>query len=347
MNDSLKAIIFLLSDGKFHSGLDLAETLQISEIKVQSLIEELAEWDLEIESLPQQCYRLKGGLSLLDKEKIYSCLEKNAAEKLPLLEVFDCISSTNDYLLELDRVHSKSNWAILAERQTQGRGRQGRVWISPFARNIHLSLLWHFSKNANELSCLSLAIAISVLESLQDLTFTKNLETPQKLGIKWPNDIIYDQQKLGGILIEFSPQSLQTRSCSAVVIGIGVNASMPPNISGINQVWTDIQKITQQTVDRSVLAGTLLDGIIKGIILFEEQGFLPFVEKWYEYDLTFGKKVSVITHDKTILGVGRGINDQGHFLLETENGTIERFMSGDVSIRLANETKLPGPLALL
>lgn len=340
MNATLKEIIDLLSDGKFHSGLDLAETLQISEIKVQKLIEELAEWDLKIELLPQQCYRLKGGLSLLNKESIYNCLEQGTAEKLPTLEVFDCISSTNDYLLEPERVHSKSNWATFAERQTRGRGRQGRVWISPFARNIHLSLLWHFSKNANELSCLSLAVAISVLEALKDFGISKNL------GIKWPNDIIYDHQKLGGILIEFSPQSLKSNSCSAV-IGVGVNASMPPDIGGITQVWTDIQKITQQTVDRNKLAAYLLNGIIKGVFRFEEEGFQAFTQKWSSYDLTMDKKVSVITHEKIINGIGRGINAEGHFLLENESGALLSFTSGDVSIRLANEATAPAPLVVL
>lgn len=327
MNENLKKLIFILQDGNFHSGEHLGKTLGLTRSAIWKLIKQLSAWDFEIESATNKGYRIPGGLSLLHKENILSYLSNDAQQHLAQLEILDITTSTNDYLLNILQKNTTRTYACFAEKQTHGKGRRGRSWTAPFARNIYLSLLWHFHTDPGELSGLSLVVAISIIETL------KSYPIIQPLGIKWPNDILANNHKLAGILIELVGQSHDV--CSAV-IGIGLNIHMPSN-QYITQPWTDLHTLTKANnniIDRNTVAGRLLEQLIKQILLFQTQGFQPFMQTWQALDLTFGKPVSLSTATATLQGIGRGINEQGYFLLETVDG-IKSFTSGEVSLRLS------------
>ena len=330
MSETLKKLLALLSDGAFHSGEHLGKALGITRSAIWKLIKQLSAWDLEIESITNKGYRIQGGLSLLSSAKILPYLSESSKPFVEL-EVWDSLPSTNDYLLKIERgKKTKTNIACFAERQTEGRGRRGRGWVSPFAQNIYLSILWHFVEDPCALSGLSLAVGISIIETLRKLGITK------PLGIKWPNDIYSDHQKLGGILIELSGEA---HDASSMVIGVGLNVAMSSKIKPelLMEPWTDVQSLMGKSaiVDRNALAGSLLHGLIETILQFEAGGFAGFKEKWQTLDLSFGKPVSVLTATQTLQGIGCGINEEGHFLLETEKGELKRFSSGEVSLRLS------------
>lgn len=329
MTETLKKLIEILQDGKFHSGEQIGKSLNITRSAIWKLMKQLSTRGLEIESVTNKGYRMSEPLILLEKEKILSLLSQKSIAQLDELDVLESIPSTNDYLLDPSKVKSKKTIACLAECQTRGKGRRGRTWVSPFAKNIYLSLLWHFKEDPSALAGLSLAIAISIIEALEMYGIT------QTLGVKWPNDLYCNDHKLAGILIELSGEVYDT--CSAV-IGLGLNVYMPKTYQdGISQPFTHLQALSTEKIDRNKIASLLLHGLIQTILVFEREGFEPFRKRWSKYDLTLGKPVSVITAGHTFEGIGRGIDQNGLFLLEDKTGTIKSFSSAEVSIRF-NQT---------
>ncbi len=334
MTQTLKTLIQILSDGEFHSGEHLGKQLSLTRSAIWKLIKQLKDWDLEIESVTNKGYCIAGGLTLLETARLSSFIKKTQQKELRCIEIFDSLPSTNDYLLTLkstktDLITHKQNRACFAEKQTQGKGRRGRTWVSPFAKNIYLSLLWYFAKDPSELSGLSLVIAIATIETLQTFGIANDL------GIKWPNDVLWKNYKLAGILIELSGEVNDT--CSAV-IGIGLNVKMSNTTlynRNISQPWMDLERITKKTIDRNQLAGMLLNNLIKAILRFQQEGLKAFLAKWQTLDLTFNKPVVIITNTTALSGIGRGINEHGHFLLEIKPSQIKHFASGEVSLRLA------------
>lgn len=354
LNKSLKKIILLLKDGNFHSGEQLGKTLQLTRSAIWKSIKQLKTLGIEIESCTNRGYKIPGGLDLLNKEEILNILNnldfkqsKTSAFPQLHIEIFDSIPSTNDYLLNLcsTSTSAKKTVACFAERQTKGKGRLGRVWISPFAKNLYFSLLWHFPNDPSELSGLSLAAAIAVVQTLKQFGITDDL------SLKWPNDVLYKNQKIAGILIELT---CEAHNICSTVIGIGLNIDMPTQFqSKITQPWTDIKSILKseasqtqkpsqgvsedysqllKNLNRSKLAGTLLNELIKTVVLFQNQGFQAFIPIWKSLDATFNSEINVQTVQGQIKGIGRGINAQGHFLLEHPNGEIKHYSSGEISI---------------
>lgn len=334
MTRTLKTLIQILSDGEFHSGERLGKQLSLTRSAIWKLIKQLACWDLEIESVTNKGYCIPGGLTLLETAKISSFIKKSQKSQLEQIEIFDSLPSTNDYLLNVKSTNAspeapKKNRACFAEKQTQGKSRRGRTWVSPFAKNIYLSLLWHFEKDPSELSGLSLAIAIATVKTLHAFGIAKDF------GIKWPNDVLWENHKLIGILIELSGEANDV--CNAV-IGVGLNVNMPNSAlydRNISQPWTDLQRLSNQKIDRNKLAGILLNNLIATASLFQKQGLAAFLPQWQKLDLTFNKPVTIITNTTELQGIGRGINEHGHFLLEIKPGQIKHFPSGEVSLRLS------------
>lgn len=327
MTKTLQQLIRILGDGAFHSGERLGEQLSLTRSAIWKLVKQLSAWDLDIESITNKGYRIPGGLSLLETTKILPFVEKAQQNQLAQIDLFDSLPSTNDYLLNLK---SKHNHACFSEKQTVGKGRRGRTWISPFAKNIYLSILWHFEKDLSELSSLSIAIAVSVIDTLQQFGIA------QKLGIKWPNDVLCEKNKLAGILVELSGT---TNDICSAVIGVGLNVHMSNatlSSQNITQPWTSLQSLTDQKIDRNKLAGLLLNNLIATTSTFQKQGLTTFLTKWKKLDLTFGKPVTIIAHTTEFQGIGRGINEQGHFRLEIAPNQIKNFASGEVSLHLGS-----------
>lgn len=340
----IEKLINHLSDGEFHSGEQLGKTFGLTRSGIWKIVKQFKTWGIEIDSITNKGYRIPGGLELLDPEKIRALIEPAQQVKLNNLEIFNTITSTNDYLLNHSSEKKEETIACFAERQTQGKGRRGRAWISPFAKNIYLSLLWHFPSDPSTLSGLSLAVALAVVSALKEYGVTKHIR------VKWPNDVLWKNQKLAGILIELSCEAHNT---CRTVIGIGINLDMS-SFSGdeISQPWIDIKTILQDiqqeqaisskmstdnvckatSINRNTFAGTLLNELIKTVILFQNEGLTPLIPLWQTLDITFGKIITIQTPTTVITGISRGIDAHGHFLLENSNGEIKSYSSGEISI---------------
>jgi BirA family biotin operon repressor/biotin-[acetyl-CoA-carboxylase] ligase len=321
-------LLKLLSDGEFHSNETLSNTLNLSRDDVWHTLQQLIHHGVQVETLMGKGHRIPHGIELLQREKIDTELSDVAKNKLAELILLEEVDSTSDYLLANSKSFADKNVACFAEYQTQGRGRHGKRWIAPYGTNIYFSLLWHFAKTPTQISGLSLAIAITVTMVLERYGIKEGV------SVKWPNDVLYYGRKLGGILLDVASEN--HNGCIAV-IGIGLNTHMPAvTANQIDQPWTDIQQITHSKPKRNYLAGLLLNELIHSLLLFTEQGLVPFLPAWRHLDRLIGKTVSLEIAGKQIRGIMQDISDKGELILLDQNNQEKHYLSGELSLRFSS-----------
>ncbi len=324
VTDHQKKLIELLSDAQFHSGTELAKALSISRSAVCKQLKAVTELGLNINAVSGKGYCLDQPIQLLDRKKILQQLNPDVAELIAELEIHRCIDSTNRYLLEKAQTPQLNARVSVAEYQSAGKGRRGRTWVSPFGSNIYLSLLWRFQQGPAAISGLSLAIGVAVIRALAECGI-------QGVGLKWPNDIYWQNKKLGGILIEVTGES--NGPCSAVV-GLGMNFYLPHHMAKtIEQEWVDLTQILADDSSelRNTLVAKLLNQMIAVMHDFEHQTLAAYLQEWREYDCMRDKKVQIFWAQQTVEGTVKGINDEGLLLLEDAQGQIKPYASGEVS----------------
>jgi len=323
ISDKQKKILSLLADGEFHSGTELAIALGISRSAVWKQLNGLTELGLQHSAVSGKGYRLENSLELLVASKINAVVNDQAGALMSSLEIHDQIDSTNRYLVERSQNNGLSGSVCFAEYQTDGKGRRGRQWVSPYGCNIYLSILWRFQQGPAAISGLSLAIGVAVIRALKQ-------HQVADIGLKWPNDIYSQGKKLGGILVEVSGET--DGPCSAV-IGLGLNLFLPEaKAQGITQAWTDLTKITgQKRLFRNKLAGTLLNHLLPVIAEYEGIGIHAYLDEWRDYDCLSGQAATLFVGQQQFEGMVRGIDDNGMLLIERPDGSIQTFASGEVS----------------
>jgi BirA family transcriptional regulator, biotin operon repressor / biotin---[acetyl-CoA-carboxylase] ligase len=282
---------------------------------------------LEIESVKGRGYRIPGGVELLDRGAISSGLSAEAEALLGELAIHEVIDSTNAEALRRIEAGARSGLVCTAEQQTSGRGRRGRDWVSPFGRNLYLSLVWEFTRGAAALEGLSLAVGVAAARALSGCGV-------EGVELKWPNDLLFQQRKLGGVLLEMVGDA--TGVCQ-VVVGVGINVLMPASAGeDIDQPWTDLGMLPGEgePPSRSVLLGALLSELLTLLAGFEEGGFGPWREPWQELDAHAGSAVILTAGEEQTAGVARGVDERGALLLETSLG-IKPVYGGELSLRAA------------
>ena len=192
--NSRRQLLHLLADGQWHSGEALAGRLGLSRAAVWKQLGILRDQlGLNIHSVRGRGYKLPEKLELLDADRIRSLLANTSHDWISHIEIHDTITSTNSYLMEQASAVLQSGHVCLAERQSEGRGRRGRHWVSPFGSNIYLSLFWAYGLAPAALSGISLAAGLAVIRALRQLGVSD-------IGLKWPNDILVDERKISGML---------------------------------------------------------------------------------------------------------------------------------------------------
>lgn len=322
-----------LCDGRFHSGEILAENLNVSRAVISTQVAELNALDLGIEAVPGKGYRLPGGLELLSAERLHYALDVPTREMIETVDIVPQLDSTNAELLRRPPITPGRAAVCVAERQSAGRGRRGREWVSPFARNLYLSVAWDFVEGVAVLWGLSLAVGVAVAEALLKC----GLPAPR---LKWPNDIHYEGRKCGGVLIEVNGDA--AGPCRAVV-GIGLNVRMPAaSAAAVDQPWIDLAAVAGKVpLARNALLAAVLNEVVPLLRSYPERGFAPLRSRWCALDAHAGRQVMVDMGNRRVAGVARGVDQRGGLLLETASG-IQTIHSGDVSLRVAAADAMAG-----
>jgi BirA family biotin operon repressor/biotin-[acetyl-CoA-carboxylase] ligase len=311
-----------LSAEETRSGEAIAHELGCSRTAVWKHVEHLRALGIEIDAVAGKGYLLGEPLEFLDKDLILDAIDPLLRQQLRGLQIESSLDSTNSAIrrLALEDQHAA---VILAEHQTGGRGRRGRQWHSPFGRNIYISIGWMFERAMSELGCLPLLVALATAQALTRAGLTGH-------RVKWPNDLLLDDRKLCGCLVEMQGDS--QGPCYAV-LGVGINVHMPSSeaTAGIDQPWTDLHSRLPDC-SRNTLAALLLEELLGGLTLFAGHGFQPFKDAWEQMDGLRGQAIKVFAGNEVVHGTASGIDETGALLLNTGK-QILKLHSGEVSLR--------------
>jgi len=323
---SSQKLLELLGDGELHSGAAIAAALGVSRTAVWKQLERLRDLGLEIHGEAGQGYRIDQPYTALDAARIRGCLPTGASGYLASLETLWEVDSTNSRVLELLREQPAPGATVcLAEYQTAGRGRRGRRWMSPPGCGIWLSVGWTWEVPPRELPTLSLATGAVVAEYLDKAGATG-------VELKWPNDLLLEGGKLGGILIDVQGDSAGPLTA---VVGLGLNLSVPAITTAA--VAADSRALpvglrgSGVTADRNELAAGLCGALIDMLQDYENTGFAPYRGVWSARDAMQGKQV-IVSGGQTAEGIALGVSEEGYLVVATAEGEVQ-IGAGDVSLR--------------
>lgn len=317
-------ILRLLSDGSFHSGTDLGKKLGITRAAVCKNVHQLAQAGLEVHRVTGRGYKLDTPLRLLERAQILKWLGAAAADIRDRLHVLDEVDSTNRYLAEQIVTDRDINGTTcVAEAQPGGRGRRGRSWITTPYCNLMLSMAWRFPGGPGLVSGLSLAAGVALLRALEEYGVSD-------AGLKWPNDVLWDNRKLAGLLVDVQGEAAGP---TRIILGIGINGYISPqDATHIDQPWIDLQGISGETTDRNRLAALVLRQLLGMFRQFEARGFAPFRAEWQERHLFQGRRVRLLQGEREFTGTAEGIDETGGLIIRHARNR-QVFHSGEVSLR--------------
>lgn len=315
-------ILQLLSDGHTHSGERLGETLGISRAAVWKQIATLRKKGLEIEVVSGKGYRLQNRVEAWDGDRLMAGIDPALRSLLALVVTEEVTGSTNDVVGACMREHPGGAVVCIAEEQTAGRGRRGRNWFSPWGRNFYGSLGWIFPEGIMALEGLSLAIGVAVVRALHRYGVVG-------ASLKWPNDLVVGEAKLGGILIEVQAEA--GGPCQAI-IGLGLNLSLPPDAEALlGRAVMDLATLSGKPIERNRLGSLLIEEILRLLSDYPRGRFASVRDEWLALDAFRDASVVVTGLSDGLEGVARGVDERGALLVETAQGTV-RVQAGEVSL---------------
>ena len=252
----------------------------------------------------------------LDRQRVDRELDAATREILTDLEVFEIIDSTNTYLAGVAAPPRGRLRVVIAEEQTAGRGRQNRKWVSPRGLGLYQSFAYSIENKRHDLSALTLALGVGVLDALTTLGISGT-------RLKWPNDLVAEDAKLGGLLAE----TRMAGDALVVIAGIGINVTMDDRTrelaeSGWAQRGISLADITAAPPDRNRLASAVTNAVAGVFRGFEDAGLAAYVERWRMADWLLGQGIQVETPAVVHSGIAAGVDDSGALLVQTESGIV-------------------------
>jgi BirA family biotin operon repressor/biotin-[acetyl-CoA-carboxylase] ligase len=238
------------------------------------------------------------------------------------VHVYDSIDSTNAQAMRLIERGEPLPLLVLAERQTAGRGRRGRKWVSPFGENLYYSLAMRVDGGMRRLEGLSLLVGLAVVKMLREMGING-------AGLKWPNDVLVGGRKLAGVLLELTGDPADV--CH-VVIGVGINVNMRAS-EEVDQAWTSMLLECGGVIDRNQVVARLNKELSAYLSAHREAGFGAFQAEWEGNHLWQGRSVTLLAGSSAVEGVVVGIDAVGALRLKVGD-QIQSFSGGELSLRL-------------
>lgn len=318
---SLYRLLPLLAHEHYQSGQKLAEHLGVTRPTISNWVSELQGLGIDVYTVKGRGYRLAEPISLLDRQAILDALPPDLAQKMAVFDVRPDLDSTNRWVME-KRVEP-GRWVVCtADYQHQGRGRRGRPWRSPPASSVMVSVAVREPLPVKALYCASLIIGVAVARAIRHTTGVE-------MALKWPNDLYYRQQKLGGILCELQGNPLDQ---PVLVIGIGLNVNKAP--LGVDQPVICLADLVGGLVDRSLLLTSLLVEVHQVLQLLQEAEGLPrLLAEWSEYDCIRDRDILLLQGERQSSGTACGIDDSGQLRVRNAEGELYSVNGGEVSVR--------------
>jgi BirA family biotin operon repressor/biotin-[acetyl-CoA-carboxylase] ligase len=305
------------------SGADLSRQLGISRAAIWARVEDLRGLGYDIEASPHLGYRLVSAPDLLHADDLHSRLGTTRIVGRDI-RVFERTTSTNDLIARLARDGIREGAVVFAESQSRGRGRLGRLWISPARKGLWFSILLRPDLPPQSATQLTVAAATALARAIA-------LQTGLVPEIKWPNDILIRGKKVAGILTELTAELDHVKE---MVLGIGVDvnwdaAELPPDL---RKTATSLRIETGQALDRAELAVAILRELDGDYDRIRRGQFELVAAEWRRRCGTLGRQVSIRIGDRVIRGRAESLDAEGALLLRTQHGRLERIIGGDVTM---------------
>ena len=320
---ALFPILHRLSDGRFHSGQDLAHEFQLSRASIFNAINQAETMGLKIHAVRGRGYKIPVPVEWLNEAAIVEYLDD--ASRTYDLRFLDSVDSTNTALMKAALQGAENGTVVCAEHQHAGKGRRGRHWHAVLGGSLTFSVLWRFENGLQSLSGLSLAVGLAIARAI-------NRHSRHKARLKWPNDVLVDYRKLAGILVEVQGD---LHGAAFAVVGIGLNVRLSPEQREVvDQAVVDLSEMGV-TVGRNQLLAECLQELHAMLTTFREQGFDALRADWMALDAYADKAVTLKLPDaKGVSGVAAGVDATGALLLRDTQCAIRAYSGGEISLRL-------------
>ncbi|MBZ5751497.1 MULTISPECIES: biotin--[acetyl-CoA-carboxylase] ligase [Metabacillus] len=314
---------FSKADGEFLSGQKISDYIGCSRTAVWKHMEELRKEGYELEAVRRLGYRITKKPDKISSNEIQLGLKTTMMGRHIHFE--EIVSSTQKIARNLANEGVEEGTIVVADQQTNGKGRMARVWYSPKGTGIWMSMIIRPNLPVNQTPQLTLLTAVAIVQAIEELT-------PLKPEIKWPNDIMLNGKKLVGILTELQAEADQVHS---VIIGTGINVNQKIDDfpEELQSIATSIFIETGTVWERAQFIQMILLKFEGLYSLFLTQGFKPIKLLWESYAISLNKKIIARTLSGTIVGKAIGIDDDGVLLIETNNRVIERIYSADIDFQ--------------
>jgi BirA family biotin operon repressor/biotin-[acetyl-CoA-carboxylase] ligase len=313
-----------LAGGDAVSGATLARQAGVTRAAVWKQIEALRLKGVPVEAKVGGGYRLPWTTELLDAQRIRASLSPDISPRVGMIETHWEIDSTSSELAR--RIPTLDDLAfVMAETQSAGRGRRGRVWLSPPGMNLYLSVLKRFDGGFASLSGLSLAVGVMLIRALDELGI-------RTAGLKWPNDVLAGHAKLAGILVELSGE--YSGPCAAI-IGVGLNIRLPDSVrERAAQPVTDLADLAGGLPPgRNQVATAVVSALAEGLLAFERHGFAAFAAEYAANDLLRDQPLRIVDPRGDYHATGEGVDERGALRVRRADGERVTVDSADVSVR--------------
>ena len=321
----LKVLKFLKShEDDFLSGQDLSDVLKISRVAVWKHIKTIKSLGYKIESKQKLGYRLvKNSEKLLPWEITEGLKTQTVGKKV---YYFDTVDSTQNYAIEISKKKNESGSVVISQRQTAGRGRMNRKWIT-VKGGLSMSVVLHPKFDASVSTLFPMAASLALATAIQK---TMNI----KSNVKWPNDVVIKGKKVAGMIVD---ASIESNLIESMILGVGINFKvdtkhLESQLKGTKNFYgvASLLKIDDTTNPLKIVQNFFSE-LEKIIVLLDQGETSKIIQRWEKISSTIGKKVSVKTNDGIITGLAKKINSDGSLNI-VKNGKVQRLLVGDISI---------------
>jgi BirA family transcriptional regulator, biotin operon repressor / biotin---[acetyl-CoA-carboxylase] ligase len=309
------------------SGGDLAQQFGVTRAAIWARIQELRSLGYQVDASAHGGYRLISAPDLLHADDLVSRLPGVRVIGRDI-QVFQETTSTNDVVEKMARDGVGEGVVVFAEKQTKGRGRLGRAWLSPGYRGLWFSVLLRPSMLPQEVTRITILAAAALARAIAG-------QTKLDVEIKWPNDLLLRGRKFGGILMELGAEPDRINH---VVLGIGLDVNLAAGEFPLElrKLATSLRLESGQPVNRAELAVRILLELDRDYERLNKGGFSEIAEEWEQLCSTLGREVTIRMGPRVLQGRAEALDSDGALLLRTQHGHLERVLGGDVTLREGN-----------
>jgi BirA family biotin operon repressor/biotin-[acetyl-CoA-carboxylase] ligase len=311
-----KIIELLRKHDEYLSGEDLSKELKVSRQALWKHVQNLKELGFDIAAVPHLGYRLVSSPDRLYDFEIQHGLKTKSLGRKVLY--FDSLDSTMDMATKLAMQGCPEGTLVLAEAQSKGRGRMGRAWHSPKYKGLYFSLVLRPKISVDKAAVITLLCGVSIAEAVKEISGSD-------VQIKWPNDILIRNKKLGGILTEIKAE-MDEAAFMIIGVGLNINNDKKSLITGA----TSLREEAGSSFKRVEVLRAILQRLEAHYLSFRHKGPAEIIEKWRRLALTIGRRVKVSSHSEHIEGEAFDVDLDGALLIRNDSGLTRKVIAGDV-----------------